>query len=50
MWSKVLMLHLVLNWDKGKVKPCKFADLTAPETACVDHPDNDLICIWCWSF
>ena len=50
MRSKVLKLHLVLNWDKGKIKPCKFANLTAPETACVDHPDICHICIFGESF
>ena len=44
------MVDLVLNWNKGKVKPCKFANLTTPEAACVDHPDIVVLFIWRYVF
>ena len=39
------MMDLVLDWNKRKIKPCKFANLSTPEAACVDHPDIVLIFI-----
>ena len=39
-------LHLVLDRDKGKVKPGEFPNLATPEATSVDHSDQDLIFIW----
>ena len=35
----------MLDWNKRKIKPCKFANLPTPEATCVDHPDIVLIFI-----
>ena len=42
--------NLMLDWNKGKIKPCKFANLTTPEAACVDHPDIVVLFIWRYVF
>ena len=41
-----ISLHLVLDRDKGKVKPGEFPNLATPEATSVDHSDQDLIFIW----
>ena len=46
MSSWLMGLHLVLDRDKGKVKPGEFPNLATPEATSVDHSDQDLIFIW----
>ena len=46
MSSWLVELHLVLDRDKGKVKPGEFPNLATPEATSVDHSDHDLIFIW----
>ena len=46
MSSWLMGLHLVLDRDKGKVKPGEFPNLATPEATSIDHSDQDLIFIW----